>query len=184
MSEQRIESLTPPPPWSSRISSCITMTRLVADRQHLLTNLSRLKDDKQTDEEIEMGQTRWVDSQAGRYTDTLTDSFRSFNRQAGRQPWRTQAVMTSMTMIWVTEQQTPPHAVSTSPSYSELFSPQTQSHYHRSTVLRAAGQDVVVMGAPVYIKDRSGVAVDQRIVLIHTTCLQHRTAVTHKVELM
>lgn len=56
---------------------------------------------------------------------------------------------------------------------------QTHSHYHCSTVLWAAGQYVVVVRAPVDIKDRSGVADHHRVVLVHSTCLQHAAAATH-----
>lgn len=59
----------------------------------------------------------------------------------------------------------------------------THCHYHCGAVLRAAGQDVVVMRAPVNIEDRSGVADHQRVVLIHTACLQHTATVTHRSEL-
>lgn len=56
---------------------------------------------------------------------------------------------------------------------------QTHTHYHCSTVLWAAGQYVVVVRAPVDIKDRSGVADHHWVVLVHSTCLQHAAAETH-----
>ena len=52
--------------------------------------------------------------------------------------------------------------------------PTQTGHYHRSAVLRAAGQDVVVMRAPVNVEDGSRVAHHHWVILIHSTCLESR----------
>ena len=75
---------------SSRISSCVTMTRLVADGQQILT--------KQTDEETEMRQSRWADSETVRQVDTLM-LIHPYTHLMGLQTSQTQAQMTSMTVI-------------------------------------------------------------------------------------
>ena len=89
------------------------------EKSLLQTNLSWNKIyDKQTYEEVR--RNRWVDRQTGRQTGRHTDdSLHSLNKQTE---------MTSTAAIWVTEQQTPPHAFADSRSHLELFSSHTHRH--------------------------------------------------------
>lgn len=84
---------------SSRISSCLTMTRLVGDRQQILTNLSGPKYGEQTDEEVEMRRNRWADSQTVRQVGTLMPLLIHSTHLTARRMCQTQAVTTSMTLI-------------------------------------------------------------------------------------
>lgn len=143
-------------------------------------NLTQHSQKQQRVNKEDTSSNRWVDTEMVRQVDILGLIHSSYPTDVQTWLWR---------LVWQISESPnnkspPPHAFSllyptqTPSSRHTQHNTHMQSHYHGSAVLWAACQDVVVMRAPVDVEDRPGVSNHQRVVFIHTACLQPTVSVT------